>query len=224
MRGKIKITTTLRVLTGMHIGGSDAFSPIGAVDKPVIDDPRTGRPIIPGSSLKGKLRSLLAAHLQGDKRAAEPNQDCEAIKRLFGASEPIMRSRLQFSDAIGSTAEDLEAVGLREVIFEHALDRISCQANPRQIERVISGAEFLAVITYNIPENEEEIKEDMANLAAAMRLLQMDYLGGHGSRGSGRVSFKNIRLTQSGGSLKEEDVRLLNETFREIEEYELLSI
>ena len=214
MRGKIKITTTLRVLTGMHIGGSDAFSPIGAVDKPVIDDPRTGRPIIPGSSLKGKLRSLLAAHLQGDKRAAEPNQDCEAI----------MRSRLQFSDAFVSNAEELEAVGLREVKFENALDRISCQANPRQIERVISGAEFLAVITYNIPENEEEIKEDMANLAAAMRLLQMDYLGGHGSRGSGRVSFKNIRLTQSGGSLKEEDVRLLNETFREIEEYELLSI
>ena len=79
MRGKIKITTTLRVLTGMHIGGSDAFSPIGAVDKPVIDDPRTGRPIIPGSSLKGKLRSLLAAHLQGDKRAAEPNQDLSLI-------------------------------------------------------------------------------------------------------------------------------------------------
>lgn len=44
---------------GLHIGGSDEFAPIGAVDKTVIRDPYTKEPIIPGSSMKGKIRSLL---------------------------------------------------------------------------------------------------------------------------------------------------------------------
>lgn len=60
MYGKILIQFQLKVLTGMHIGGSDAFSAIGAVDKPVIRDPLTNEPILPGSSLKGKMRTLLA--------------------------------------------------------------------------------------------------------------------------------------------------------------------
>jgi len=55
MNGKLKINATLRVLTGMHIGGSSAFSAIGAVDSPVVSDPRTHMPIVPGSTLKGKL-------------------------------------------------------------------------------------------------------------------------------------------------------------------------
>lgn len=59
MYGKILITCSLVVRTGLHIGGSGIFSPIGAVDSPVIRDPLTQRPIVPGSSLKGKLRTLL---------------------------------------------------------------------------------------------------------------------------------------------------------------------
>ena len=60
MYGKIQITGTIEILTGMHIGGSSAFAAIGAVDAPVIKDVRSGLPMIPGSSLKGKMRSLLA--------------------------------------------------------------------------------------------------------------------------------------------------------------------
>jgi CRISPR-associated protein Csm3 len=59
MYSKLKISATLEVKTGLHIGGSDTFSAIGAVDSPVIRDSRTGKPIIPGSSLKGKMRVLL---------------------------------------------------------------------------------------------------------------------------------------------------------------------
>ena len=53
MYGKILIRCDLEVRTGMHIGGSSAFSAIGAVDSPVVRDPYTGYPIVPGSSLKG---------------------------------------------------------------------------------------------------------------------------------------------------------------------------
>ena len=57
MYGKILIQFQLKVLAGVHIGGNDAFSAIGAVDKPVIRDPLTNEPILPGSSVKGKLRT-----------------------------------------------------------------------------------------------------------------------------------------------------------------------
>lgn len=60
MFGKLIIECRIRVVTGLHIGGSDSFSFIGAVDSPVITDPYTQQPIIPGSSLKGKIRTLLS--------------------------------------------------------------------------------------------------------------------------------------------------------------------
>ena len=73
------------VKTGMHIGGSGAFAAIGAVDSPIIRDARTNLPMIPGSSLKGKMRSLLAKEF--NERVVEPNEDHERITRLFGSSK-----------------------------------------------------------------------------------------------------------------------------------------
>ena len=57
---KIKITGIIEVKTGLHIGGDDSFSAIGSIDSPVVRDPLTRDPVIPGSTLKGKMRSLLA--------------------------------------------------------------------------------------------------------------------------------------------------------------------
>ena len=73
MYAKIKIFGDLYVKTGMHIGGSSAFAAIGAVDSPVIRDTRSSLPMIPGSSLKGKMRTLLAEELanSAEKRIAE---------------------------------------------------------------------------------------------------------------------------------------------------------
>ena len=60
MFGKIEIKGKIKVKTGMHIGASEAFAAIGAIDSPVVRDKISNLPIIPGSSLKGKIRSLLA--------------------------------------------------------------------------------------------------------------------------------------------------------------------
>lgn len=89
MCGKILITCSLVVRTGLHIGGSGIFSPIGAVDSPVIRDPLTQRPIVPGSSLKGKLRTLLVrsdSYQKGNgiESLPEIDQEPEGILRLFG--------------------------------------------------------------------------------------------------------------------------------------------
>ena len=59
LEGRVFITFDVEAVTGLHIGGSDTGIEIGGVDKTVIRDPITNRPYIPGSSLKGKVRSLL---------------------------------------------------------------------------------------------------------------------------------------------------------------------
>lgn len=224
MYGKILIRCDLEVRTGMHIGGSSAFSAIGAVDSPVVRDPYTGYPIVPGSSLKGKLRTLLARSTYQDieamAKAGSYDKDPEQILRLFGSSEPVRRSRLQFADAFLSNAKELSNVGVTEVKTENAISRANSVANPRQIERVIAGAKFGVSIVYDVTDP-AQVEEDLSLLAKGMKLLQMDYLGGHGSRGSGRVSLKNFALEGYGAQV---DLSRLKSLFDEVDSYELFSV
>lgn len=217
MSGKLIIRCELEVLTGMHIGGTDIFSAIGAVDSPVIRDSHSGLPIVPGSSLKGKLRALLAQSLNGGT-VSDHNSDDERILRLFGSSKPIRASRLQFSDCFMTNADKLKNVGVTEIKSENTISRADSKANPRQIERVIPGALFKVVITYNFIDA-DEADEDLRLLAKAMKLLEVDYLGGHGSRGSGRVKLKKFSVD----SLDTDDAGQYCELFREVESYELFS-
>ena len=176
MYGKILIRCELIVRTGMHIGGSSAFSAIGAVDSPVVRDCYTGLPIVPGSSLKGKLRTLLARSVYQDidamAKAGNCNKDPEQILRLFGASEPVRRSRLQFADAFLTNEKALSNVGVTEVKTENAISRATSVANPRQIERVIAGAAFGVSIVYDVTDP-AQVEEDLALLAKGMKLLQL---------------------------------------------------
>lgn len=223
MYGKILIRCDLIVCTGMHIGGSSAFSAIGAVDSPVVRDPYTGLPIVPGSSLKGKLRTLLARSLCQDiENMPECSADDARILRLFGSAEPARRSRLQFADAFLTNAEALSSKGVRvtEVKTENTISRANSVANPRQIERVIAGAVFGVSIVYDVTDP-AQVEEDLALLAKGMKLLQMDYLGGHGSRGSGRVSLKNFALKSYGAPVELDSLKAL---FDEVDSYELFSV
>ena len=144
MYTKVIIRFDLEVKTGMHIGGSSAFSAIGAVDSPVIRDSLTGRPIVPGSSLKGKLRTLLA-------RAVDE------ILRMFGSTRN--RSRLQFADAFVSNADRMRAVGLTEVKSENTIKRLTAEAMPRQIERVNPDTVFAETIVYDAADEVEMVRE-----------------------------------------------------------------
>lgn len=219
MYTKVMIQFDLEVKTGMHIGGSNVFSAIGAVDSPVIRDPLSGRPIVPGSSLKGKLRTLLARSCAGDiHKMPDFKNDDPVVLRMFGSTSA--RSRLQFADAFVSNAESMKAVGLTEVKSENVIKRLSSEAMPRQIERVNAGTVFAETVVYDVSD-EDEMWEDLRLLAKAMKLLQMDYLGGHGSRGSGRVSLKNFRISSYGGEV---DCEGLNKLFDEVAEYELFSV
>lgn len=221
MYGKILIQCKIVVRTGLHIGGSNAFSAIGAVDKLVVRDPLTSYPIIPGSSLKGKLRTLIARSICGDiTNMPKFDDDTPEVKRLFGSARPVQTSRLQFADCFVANAEQMRRVGITEVKAENGIDRSSGVANPRFIERVTPGTVFDAKIVYDIAK-EEEIMDDLKLLAKGMKLLQLDYLGGHGTRGSGRVSLRDFEIDVFGANLNRDALRAL---FDEVHSYELLPV
>lgn len=209
---KLVIEGTIVLKTGMHIGGSSDFSAIGAIDSPVVRDTLTRLPLIPGSSLKGKMRYLLAKELNNGILLNEPNNDQDEILRLFGSSEKdkIRRARLKFNDIKLSNLAELVTfnVSSTEVKFENTIDRKTAVANPRQIERVIAGSKFDFEIFYNL-DDIKEVEKDFENIKQGFDLLEFDYLGGHGTRGSGRIAFENLSVITAVGNF--EKINTLNE-------------
>lgn len=215
--GKIKIEGTIKVLTGMHIGSSSAFAAIGATDSPIIKDPLTSKPLIPGSSLKGKMRSLLAK-VYNQTIAKNPNEDSVRIRRLFGDSDDLKVGRLIFRDTILSNEDELFDKGVRtltEVKFENTIDRFTAMANPRQIERAIAGSEFDFNLIYDASQS-EEAEEDFETIITGLKLLELDYLGGNGSRGYGRIEFVNLKAEQVVGELDEGLINTLNDQLKQL--------
>lgn len=217
---KIFIQAELKTLSGLLIGGSDAGLSIGGIDKTVIIDPATKQPYIPGSSLKGKIRSLLelAEGKLGGKGGSlvkygacmDPNSHgailCgnaidKAMGEKLGVSADLQRpSPLMVRDSYLKAGQDFRYanLGFTHTKTEVSIDRITAKANPRTIERVPPGAIFEIQFVLNIFQDEgmdaekraQKTKKLMDLLFKGLVLLQDDYLGGFGSRGSGQVDFK----------------------------------
>ena len=236
LKGKFIITGKIKVLTGLHIGTSGDFSAIGAVDNIVIRDTVTNKPIIPGSSLKGKMRYLLSrAKYNDNSTLTMPNikEENNEIRRLFGSSgnkeknEMIVLSRLQFCDMLlreKDYGRDVEFdLPYTEIKYENTIDRGTGIANPRQQERVPAGSEFDFRLIYNIENTEnmkKEVKCDFENILLMFELLEDDYLGGHGTRGYGRVKFEDLKLIEKVYIKEnEDDIEYLKSEIENIENY-----
>ena len=210
---KIKVTAQIRLETGLHIGTSNAFAAIGATDSPVIKDPITNLPIIPGSSIKGKMRTLLAK-VYNTTLAEKPGDDGEIISRLFGNSSDknYKVGRLIFRDAFLTNKDDLDSRDVKsytEVKFENTIDRITAEANPRQIERAIRDSVFGFELIYEVTDKSQaQVEEDFKVIFDGLKLLELDYLGGSGSRGYGKVIFEDLKANTVFGNY---DVSRLNE-------------
>jgi CRISPR-associated protein Csm3 len=215
--GKIFIKGKIVTQTGLHIGGSKSSLDIGGIDLNVIKTPQ-GTPFIPGSSLKGKLRSMLA-RLEGSE---DVKTDTDKIKRIFGNSgdndkERGQATRLLVRDATLDTAKfdadfagtELDASKYTDSKWENTINRKTGTAeHPRQLERVPSGAEFDFELVYDrFADKATGVETDTANdltlLRTAMRLLEGDYIGGSGSRGYGKIRFENVTCITS--EIKEAD-------------------
>ena len=237
MYGKILIEGKLEVVTGLHIGGSSSFAAIGALDSPVVRNSRDNQPMIPGSSLKGKMRSLLARQ-RNQKISGNMDEDEEGILRLFGSAKNgnVRVGRLIFSDLFLAEQDSLESPV--EVKFENSINRLTAVANPRQLERVISGTQFNLKLLYELKDTtdrekekhaeyyqgteEEWILKDFQSLIDGMKLLELDYLGGSGTRGYGQVRFCNLSagLVYGDDALKNYEKQLNNKLIALEEENE----
>lgn len=214
--GRIFVRGAVRAVTGLHIGGSPTALAIGAVDSPVIRDPLSGRPCIPGSSLRGKMRSLwekmtgahqnwpigkgVNIHVCENRAEYEGCPVCQ-VYGVPGQLEASSPTRLVVRDAFLSheSAEELRLqaqtdLPYTEVKWEAAIDRVTSAATPRQIERVPAGTRFEGMeMVFSVYELGD--LERFVHVLEAMQLLQDDYLGGLGSRGSGKVVFENLTLS-----------------------------
>ena len=193
---KIIYTGNIELKTGLHIGGTNAALNIGGPDKFVVRNPLTNIPYIPGSSLKGKMRSLIELKYGtiSPKNTATNDPTTKAGK-LFGTSpennsdKTKRPSRIIVRDCeLDTSFGNFDNCDLpyTESKTEVSIDRVTAQANPRTFERVPAGAKFKLNMVLNIfdTDNEDELKD---TLKEAIELLKDDYLGGQGSRGYGQV-------------------------------------
>ena len=204
--GKLFINGKIKALTGLHIGASKADAAIGDIDNCVI---KTGEgvPYIPGSSLKGKVRSLLEKK-ENMKLCTCGTKDC-TICVIFGTaaenrSEEAGPTRLVVRDCHMTEEtkrmmenkegkfKELELI-YTESKWENLIDRVTSRADhPRQVERVPQGAEFKFQMVFKLMEKEDI--ERFEYLISGLLLLEDDYLGGSGSRGYGRIEFRDLEI------------------------------
>lgn len=193
---KILIKADLTLVTGMHIGGSKDNVEIGGIDNPVIKaGTMDNQPYIPGSSLKGKIRSLLE-QIAG---ASEVGKNSD-INDVFGYAAEGKPSKIIFRDAYLHQDDakklkenDFIDMPYTEAKWENVIHRIKGTADhPRQMERVPAGARFKIELVINVWDSEKDQKKSIDMLNKGIEALENDYLGGSGSRGYGQVSFENM--------------------------------
>jgi CRISPR-associated protein Csm3 len=212
---KIFIKGEIEALTGLLIGGSNTAMGIGGPDKTVIRNPISGQPYIPGSTLKGKMRSLLeisygflgSKAMSKDVIHGPSDKPGEITTVLFGSArgdEHQRPSRIIFRDGKLLDAENKDMWDKTDLPFtesktEVVIDRITSKAMPRTFERVPAGARFELNIVLNIFEGDNKSEDDLlTHTLRGLQMLQDDYIGGSGSRGSGRVKFKITSITERG--------------------------
>jgi CRISPR-associated protein Csm3 len=220
--GRVIITARITAVTGLHIGGSSTGLEIGGLDKAVMRNPLDKRPYIPGSSLRGKMRSQMEKILglpqnnpigQVKIHTCKQPEDYEAnggcvVCHVFGVPAEIGYSgptRLLVRDAIltDESAKKLDAANTElrftELKTEVAIDRVTSAATPRTMERVPAGAEFgPAELVFGIYEPADY--DRLKIVFDALQLVEDDYLGGAGARGSGKVRFDKLTVAARKGS------------------------
>jgi len=245
----ITIDSRLTLVTGLHIGGADDGMKIGGVDSPVMKrkvfaNKKSGElgfplfnddgeitngllqreePYIAGSSLKGKIRTLLEHYFRlvnpiGDGKPVGSNSKhgdakyIDLIVALFGdssdgrnankdnKSKKVEITRAVFRDCFITkgvrTAYLNDKIEMFETKYENVIDRktgTTIGGGLRQIERVHSAIEFdfnMSIRTFD-DDNEALLKN---TIILGLKLLELDALGGNGSRGYGRVRFDEVKI------------------------------
>jgi CRISPR-associated protein Csm3 len=229
LRGRVLLQMDVHVLTGLHVGGAGGKVEIGSVDSPVIRDPITKQPYLPGSSVRGKMRSLTERIYGREQNMSigqgvkihvlrkQENENAEQYQERFRQNETcsifgvtgdepvphptalIVRDAQLHADSVAALKRAATDLPFTEVKWEATIDRVTSAATPRQIERVPAGAIFAGLeMVYSIYEASNLTHFPV--LFKALSLVEEDYLGGLGARGSGKVRFELTKVTARTGS------------------------
>lgn len=218
LTGITTLSATLELVTGLRIGAGDSEMHIGGVDNTVIKHPHTQSPYIPGSSLKGKMRSLLewrsgAVQQEAlgwkdfEKSSGAQQAEVKRILQLFGISGDAKLgvdqmgtmgpTRISFWDCNLNPEWEKQIrednFSLTEVKSENRINRISGVAeHPRQTERVPAGAQFDFRLSVKTLAGDDDDLLD--TVLQGLKLLEIDSVGGSGSRGYGKVRFVALKI------------------------------
>ncbi len=204
--GYREITGIIHCLSGLRVGGSDELLQIGGTDLTCIKHPVTLKPYIPGSSIKGKMRSEQEQKLGkfGGKDKSEPcgcvDPSC-LVCRVFGphkkARHELGPSRIVVRDAQCTLG------GETELKSENVIDRKTGAAlHPRKVERVVAGSEFSLRIGIQVWDLDAQCAHNgktggdalIEFVKDGLRALQQTGLGSGISKGSGEIEFRSLKL------------------------------
>lgn len=201
-----KFVLNVELISGMHITGSDDTFDIGGADAQVIKNPLNGEPYIPGSTLKGKIRSLLdykygeiitAKNGTKDVVISEKNQLCLCLFEPNDQYDPkITRGIFRDLTLTEESKDELKNIlgdGVyTEIKAENKINRYEGKAeSPRFIERVPAGVKFtgeIDVLEFD-GDNYEKLKQ---YLIEGLQALELNFIGSSGSRGYGQVKVEYI--------------------------------
>jgi len=208
----LMVKAVLVCKSGLHIGGTEAGMAIGGAEGPVIKDAK-GRPYIPGSSLKGKMRSMLEYRYKrgqdGDPCGCAQGLDVCPVCTIFGPHKTVRHelgpTRIIVRDAFLSEksrkeweAARSEGKDFTETKRETMIDRNTGMAYTKSLrtqERVNPGTEFEMNITLRIFEGDDQDRI-VALVKEGIDLINKDYLGGSGTRGYGWVEVKDVQVKE----------------------------
>lgn len=189
--------------TGLHIGASKESITIGGVDNIILRDPLTRYPYIPGSSIKGKIRSLLELTKGQIGKKGDPCNcgECE-VCIIFGSAAQtsekgptriIFRDCFPTKETIEIWESNNEIIEGAELKYENSLNRITAEANPRPQERVPKDSKFEFEIILSVYDGDNGT---LRTVFEGMKLLEDSYLGGSGTRGYGKIKFDEITVKE----------------------------
>jgi len=207
LKGHACISGVITCKTGMRIGGSKDDIDVGGTDSPIIRDPLTGLPYIPGSSLKGKLRSYLEYKYGKVKQKGLPcgccNDDCLVCK-VFGPhltnvsnrEHDLGPTRIIVRDAhLSKESQERflpllqQGINYAELKRENIINRatgVAADLGLRTGERTLASAKFDFTIHVRIFEGDPEDRI-LSFIEEGLEGLRSEYLGGSGTRGYGWV-------------------------------------
>ncbi|MEZ6127785.1 MAG: type III-A CRISPR-associated RAMP protein Csm3 [Planctomycetaceae bacterium] len=179
--GHYQITGEIHNVSGLHIGGSDELLDIGAIDDTVVKDAGTMKPYIPGSSLKGKMRSRLELQfgiasgdepLTATRREQGQGGKMRTVSKTVGELNP---AEYLVATIFGPHKNTRHAFGPTRILVRdgHLLEggRIETRAeasisrttgtggNPRKREQIVAGSVFRLKIDLQVLDLDEQQQE-----------------------------------------------------------------